>query len=108
MEMSAKHISLTGKELHKYVQLMIKDPPYCTRYEQGKPKYQHYFLTPGDMTNIVQLGYDVVKLGSYAHLFCSPVQFLNWIYMLREHRADNPAPTAKDLNYTNTTHFFTQ
>lgn len=75
--MSSEHSFLTGMEHEKSVDLLFTDPPCDSWFEKERPNSQHKLLTEEYMKQLVQVAYEVMKTGSYAHILCSTGQFRN-------------------------------
>lgn len=78
------HSEACGEDLTGKVDLVLTDPPYNTRREQGRPNSNHDVLSKDDMEGTVDMIEGVLVAGGHGHIFCSYQQIVEWERVLEK------------------------
>lgn len=73
--------------LENKVQLILADPPYNTRRQQGRANSDYDTLHRKDMPRAVDLCARILRPGGHIVLFCSIEQFSSWRKHFQQHKS---------------------
>ena len=79
------HGSESVHYLNESVQLIITDPPYHTRRSQNNGNSDYDYISVRQMERCVNLFPELLKIEGHGLMFCSDVQFMQWVYHLKTH-----------------------
>lgn len=92
--------SESAESIENQVQLILTDPPFNTRREEGKAYSDYDILRSKDLVHAVELYSDLLREGGHGLIFCSIQQYPKWVKALNEHRQEGAKFTTFKVDNT--------